>query len=60
MQIMDKHILKEPTTCVLTMQSMLEEKGIIATYERINRLLRKANISLIYPKRHLTVFGEKK
>ena len=54
MEIMDKHILQEPTAGVLTMQSMLEEKGIIAGYERIRRLMRLANITPIYPRRHLT------
>ncbi|MBZ9626720.1 IS3 family transposase [Psychroflexus sp. CAK1W] len=60
MQIMDKHILEEPTAGVLTMQSMLEDKGIKASYERVRRLMRKANIRPIYPRRHLTVLGEKK
>lgn len=60
MQIMDKHILEEPTAGVLTMQSMLEDKGIMASYERLRRLMRKANIRPIYPRRHLTVLGEKK
>lgn len=60
MKLMDIHILKEPTAGVLTMQSMLEEKGYKAGYERIRRLMRKANIMPIYPRRHLTVLGEKK
>ena len=61
MRIMDKHILEEPTAGVLTMQSMLaDKKGIRAGYERIRRLMRKANIRPIYPRRHLTVLGEKK
>jgi putative transposase len=60
MQIMYKHILEEPTAGVLTMQSMLEDKGIMASYERVRRLMRKANIRPIYPRRHLTVLGEKK
>jgi putative transposase len=60
MQIMDKHILEEPTAGVLTMQSMLLDQGIIAGYERVRRLMRKANIRPIYPRRHLTVLGEKK
>ena len=60
MQIMDKHILEEPTAGVLTMQSMLSDKGIKAGYERVRRLMRKANIRPIYPRRHLTVLGEKK
>jgi putative transposase len=60
MQIMDKHILEEPIAGVLTMQSMLEDKGIKASYERVRRLMRKANIRPIYPRRHLTVLGEKK
>lgn len=60
MQIMDKHILDEPTAGVLTMQSMLEEKGYKAGYERIRRLMRKACIMPLYPRRHLTVLGEKK
>lgn len=60
MQIMDKHILEEPTAGVLTMQSMLADKNIKASYERVRRLMRKANIRPIYPRRHLTVLGEKK
>jgi len=60
MQIMDKHILEEPTAGVLTMQSMLSDFGIKAGYERVRRLMRKANIRPIYPRRHLTVLGEKK
>lgn len=54
MEIMDKHILDEPTAGVLTMQSMLEDQGINASYERIRRLMRLANIRPIYPRRHLT------
>lgn len=60
MRLMDAHILEEPTAGVLTMQSMLEEKGYKAGYERVRRLMRKANIYAIYPRRHLTVLGEKK
>lgn len=60
MKIMDKHILEEPTAGVLTMQSMLLDQGIKAGYERVRRLMRKANIRAIYPRRHLTVLGEKK
>jgi putative transposase len=41
------------------MQSMLEEKGYKAGYERVRRLMRKANIYAIYPRRHLSVLGEK-
>jgi putative transposase len=54
MEIMDKHILEEPTAGVLTMQSMLEDREIQAGYERIRRLMRLANIKPIYPRRHLT------
>ena len=54
MEIMDKHILEEPTAGVLTMQSMLEDRGITAGYERVRRLMRLANIQPIYPRRHLT------
>lgn len=57
---MDKHILEEPSACVLTMQSMLKDKGIKAGYERIGCLMRKANVRAIYPRRHFTVLGEKK
>ncbi|WP_256437276.1 IS3 family transposase [Flavobacterium sp. CS20] len=32
----------------------------MAGYERVRRLMRKANIRPIYPRRHLTVLGEKK
>jgi len=60
MGIMDKHILEEPTAGVLTMQSMLKDHSISASYERVRRLMRKANIRPIYPRRHLTVLGEKK
>jgi len=60
MTLMDRHILEEPTAGVLTMQSMLKDKGIYASYERVRRLMRKANIRPIYPRRHLTVLGEKK
>ena len=54
MQLMDAHILEEPTAGVLTMQSMLEEKGYKAGYERVRRLMRLANIRPIYPRKHLT------
>jgi putative transposase len=54
MEIMDKHILEEPTAGVLTMQSMLEDEGITAGYERVRRLMRLASIKPIYPRRHLT------
>ena len=60
MRLMDEHILEQPTAGVLTMQTMLEEKGYKAGYERIRRLMRKANIYPIYPRRHLSVLGEKK
>jgi putative transposase len=60
MKTMDKHILEEPTAGVLTMQSMLEDKGIIASYERVRRLMRLANIRPIYPRRHLTKLAENK
>jgi len=60
MRLMDEHILEEPTAGVLTMQSMLAEQGYQAGYERVRRLMRKANIYPIYPRRHLTVLGEKK
>jgi len=60
MQLMDEHILEEPTAGVLTMQSMLKDHGILASYERVRRLMRKANIRAIYPRKHLTVLGEKK
>nr|WP_262710018.1 IS3 family transposase [Mesohalobacter halotolerans] len=59
MQIMDKHILEEPTAGVLTMQSMLSDNGIKASYERVRRLMRKANIRPIYPRSNLTVLGKK-
>lgn len=57
---MDKHILKEPTAGVLTMQAMFADNKIKASYERVRRLMRKANIRPIYSMRHLTVLGEKK
>ena len=60
MHLMDKHILEDPTAGVLTMQDMLDEQGIKAGYERVRRLMRLAEITPIYPRRHLTVLGEKK
>ena len=60
MLLMDEHILEEPTAGVLTMQSMLKDREIRASYERVRRLMRKANIRAIYPRKHLTVLGEKK
>ena len=60
MRLMDRHILEDPTAGVLTMQAMLEDRGIRAGYERVRRLMRKAGITPIYPRRHLTVLGEKK
>jgi len=60
MKIMDKHILEEPTAGVLTMQSILLDKGITVGYERVRRLMRKANIYPIYPKKHLSYLGDRK
>ncbi|WP_281253673.1 IS3 family transposase [Labilibaculum filiforme] len=60
MQLMDKHILEEPTAGVLTMQSMLKDHDVHCSYERVRRLMRKANIRAIYPRKHLSVLGEKK
>lgn len=60
MSIMDKYILEDPTAGVLTMQDVLEEKGHKASKERVRRLMRKACICPIYPRRHLTVLKEKK
>ncbi len=59
MNLLDRHILEEPTAGVLTMQSMLLEKGIKASYERVRRLMRKVNIYPIYPKKHLSLLGSK-
>lgn len=60
MRLMDAHILEEPTAGVLTMQSMLRDKGHYAGYERVRRLMRKACIRAIYPRRHLTLLGQTK
>ena len=60
MRLMDGHILEDPTAGVLTMKDMLQEKGIKAGYERVRRLMRLAGIVPIYPRRHLTVLGERK
>lgn len=40
------------------MQSMLEERGLKMSYERVRRLMRKAEIMPIYPRRILTQRGE--
>ena len=60
MRKMDKHILTEPTAGVLRMRSMLKDEGISASYERVRRLMRKANIHAIYPKKNLSQLGETK
>lgn len=60
MRLMDEHIMEQPTAGVLTMQAMLKEKGYISGYERVRRLMRKANIYPIYPRKYLSVLGEKK
>ena len=60
MQLMDQHNIEEPTAGVLTMQSMLKDNGIIASYERVRRLMRKANIYAIYPKKKLSIPGDAK
>jgi len=59
MKLMDKHIMDEPTAGVLTMQSMLKDQLIHASYERVRRLMRKAHIRAIYPKKHLSILGKK-
>ena len=58
MELMDKHILEEPTAGVLTMQGMLTDQGIHISKTRVRRLMCKANIRPIYPKRHLTVLKD--
>lgn len=60
MTLMDLHILDEPTAGVITMQNMLEEHGLRMSYERVRRLMRKAAIMPIYPRRMLTQKGENK
>lgn len=42
------------------MQPMLNDHSVSASYERVRRLMRKANIRPIYPRRQLTVLGKKK
>ena len=60
MRLMDQHITEDPTAGVLTMQAMLEENGYKAGYERVRRLMRLADIVPIYPRKQLTVLGERK
>jgi len=60
MRLMDEHIMDEHIAGILTMQSMLKDHLIHASYERVRRFMRKANIRAIYPKKHLSVLGEKK
>jgi putative transposase len=59
MQLMAVHILAEPIAGVLTMQSMLAEKGYKVGYERVRRLMRLANRPF-YPSKHLIQIGDKK
>lgn len=58
MRLMDHHIMQEPTAGVITMKLMLKEKKINMSYERVRRLMRKASIMPIYPRRMLTQKGE--
>lgn len=60
MRLMDHHIMQEPTAGVITMKLMLKEKEINMSYERVRRLMRKASIMPIYPRRMLTQKGENK
>ena len=60
MEKMDRHILEEPTAGALTLQSMLQDNGITINIKRVRRLMKVANISAIYPRRHLTQLGESK
>ena len=60
MRLMDHHIMQEPTAGVITMKCMLKEKEIHMSYERVRRLMRKASIMPIYPRRMLTQKGENK
>ncbi|QZE13939.1 IS3 family transposase [Halosquirtibacter laminarini] len=41
---MDKCIMEYPTFGVIRMQSMLQDNGLSASYERVRRLMRKARI----------------
>lgn len=56
---MNKHILEEPTAGVLTMQSMLKDKNIIVSYERVRRLMRKANNKTYLSKKTFNSTGRK-
>lgn len=60
MRLMDAHILDEPTAGVRTMMDVLEDEGIKMSYERVRRLMRKAAIMPIYPRRSLTQRVENK
>ena len=58
MHLMDRYIQEEPTAGVITMRSLLaDQAGIHMSYERVRRLMRKAAIMPIYPRRHLTQKG---
>jgi putative transposase len=61
MRLMDTYILEDPTAGVLHhARYAFRKKGYKAGYERIRRLMRLAGIMPIYPRRHLTVLGDKK
>ncbi len=57
MNLMDKYIQREPTAGVVTMKCMLADNGLEMGYELVRRLMRKAAIMPIYPRRHLTHKG---
>ncbi|BDD07821.1 integrase (plasmid) [Fulvitalea axinellae] len=60
MRLMDRHMIDEPTAGVLRMRSALRDQGFNPSYERVRRLMRKANLYPIYPKKNLSKPGEAK
>jgi len=60
MELMDRHIQEEPTAGALTMQSMLVDHDIRINIKRVRRLMKVADITPIYPRRHLTKLAENK
>ncbi len=57
MEEMDKFIQEHPTAGVLTMRSMLLDKGMRVNEKCIRRLMRLMNIRAIYPMKSLSTLG---
>lgn len=59
MRIMDEHLLKRPSEGVISMVNLLGQKGYHVNHKRVRRLLRKMGKMAIYPRKMLSILGQK-